>query len=66
MPKQSRLERFREHKNEFFAEGEHSPLTEHQKEHFGGLAYFDDNPALAFELPLDSSGPDIGQETWLA
>lgn len=65
MPKQSRLDRFREHKNEFFAEGDHSPLTKHQRAHFDGLAYFAEQPALAFELPLDQSGPDIGQQIML-
>lgn len=46
------LDRFREHKNEYFADGENSPLDPEDIEGFEGLAYFDENPELAFELEV--------------
>jgi uncharacterized protein len=49
----SRLERFRDHKNSFFKEHEHSPLTEEQKERFRQLEYFPEDESLRFEVELD-------------
>lgn len=46
------LERHRERKDEFFAEHPQSPLPADHRERFEGLAYFDPDPALRFELPL--------------
>jgi uncharacterized protein (DUF1684 family) len=42
----STLERFREHKDEFFRIDPQSPLTPGQKEDFIGLEYFPENPDL--------------------
>jgi uncharacterized protein (DUF1684 family) len=39
-------------KDEFFELDQHSPLTVEQKENFEGLRYFEENPALRFELEI--------------
>lgn len=44
---------FRDRKDEFFAGHPQSPLTPDQKSVFQGLAYFDENPGLRFELPIE-------------
>ncbi len=44
------LENFRAEKDDFFASHPHSPLTSLQKQTFDGLRYFDENPALRFEI----------------
>lgn len=49
----SRLERFRQHKDEFFREDHHSPLLPDQQERFERLDYFPENPDLHFEIELD-------------
>jgi uncharacterized protein (DUF1684 family) len=56
-----RLAAFRRRKDDFFAKDPHSPLTPEQQETFTGLDYFPENPALALELPLDTSGEGIGE-----
>jgi uncharacterized protein (DUF1684 family) len=61
-----RLSRFREHKDHYFAHGEHSPLTEEQREEFTGLAYFDENPALSFTVALTPTGTAGGDRLDLA
>jgi uncharacterized protein (DUF1684 family) len=58
---ESRLTAFRRRKDEFFADDPHSPLTPDQKTVFERLEYFPENPALALELPLDTSGEGIGE-----
>jgi uncharacterized protein (DUF1684 family) len=40
------LERFRNHKDNFFRTDPHSPLTTEQKRNFDGLNYFPENPDL--------------------
>jgi uncharacterized protein (DUF1684 family) len=57
----SRLAAFRRRKDEFFQTDPHSPLTPEQKEAFSGLEYFPDNPALALEVPLDTTGEGVGE-----
>ena len=47
------LEAFRQAKDNFFRQGPGSPLTPEQMKNFQGLAYFAENPALRFELPLE-------------
>ncbi len=49
----TRLERFREHKDEFFRTSPDSPLTPEQQARFTGLAYFPERPDLQFRLTLD-------------
>jgi uncharacterized protein (DUF1684 family) len=44
---------FRKQKDEYFKTDRNSPLTGEQKASFGGLNYFDENPALRFELELE-------------
>jgi uncharacterized protein (DUF1684 family) len=39
-----RITGFRERKDTFFKENEHSPLSEEQKAAFTGLSYFPTNP----------------------
>ena len=46
----SDLSEFRRSKDEFYAGGHDSPLTEHQMHGFKGLKYFDDDPGLRFVL----------------
>ena len=46
----SDLSEFRRSKDEFFAGGHDSPLTEDQTHNFKGLNYYDDNPDLRFVL----------------
>jgi uncharacterized protein len=46
------LEHFRAEKDDFFANHPQSPLTQAQKQAFKGLNYFDENPALRFELKV--------------
>lgn len=47
------LERHRERKDQFLAEHAHSPLPPDHQERFEGLAYFEPDPDLRFELELD-------------
>jgi uncharacterized protein (DUF1684 family) len=49
----SRLEAFREQKNEYFKDDPHSPLTHQQRHHFRGLRYFPENPDLNLKLKLE-------------
>jgi uncharacterized protein (DUF1684 family) len=49
----SQLERFREGKDEFFRDAPDSPLTPSQHREFKGLNYYEENPALAFELEAE-------------
>ena len=51
------LAQFRAQKDAFFKSDHHSPLTAEQKEGFSGLHYFDDNPALQFEVDLERFNP---------
>jgi uncharacterized protein (DUF1684 family) len=62
----TRLPQFREHKDHYFAHGEHSPLSAEQQERFTGLAYFAEDPALSFIVPLEIDGAGIGDELVLA
>lgn len=48
--KSTRLQRFRERRDEFMRTHENSPLTESQKENFVPLDYYGENPDLAFVL----------------
>lgn len=61
----SRLQRFRHHRDEYFGQDEHSPLTPEQREGFAGLAYFDPNPEMALILELDTSGATVGERIML-
>ena len=51
------LAEFRHGKDEFFRLSPDSPLTDEQKRSFRGLRYFPEDPALAFELPLERLDP---------
>lgn len=53
----SRIEAFRQRRNETFRTSEHSPLTEEQKAEFVPLAYFPEDPELAFVLEVDTDIP---------
>jgi hypothetical protein len=46
----SDLSDFREAKDRFFASSDDSPLTPEQRSRFTGLRYFDENPALVYEI----------------
>jgi uncharacterized protein len=58
----TRLEGFRQRKDEFFKAHEQSPLLPEQRETFNGLSYFPANDDLALVLELDKSGEGIGEE----
>lgn len=62
MSSNSRLEGFRERKNNLFKTHEQSPLTEDQKVDFQALNYFPENPDLNLIVELDTSGEGIGEE----
>ncbi len=49
----SEVTEFRKAKDEFFRTHASSPLTPGQRQSFKGLSYYDENPALRFELPLE-------------
>ncbi len=51
------LATFRAQKDAFFETDHHSPLRPEQKQDFEGLKYFDENPALRFELDLELLDP---------
>jgi uncharacterized protein len=57
----SRVARFRLHKDEYFADGENSPLEPEDIAGFSGLAYFDENTDLVFSLELDRGGPGVNE-----
>ncbi len=42
-------------KDDYLKRSHDSPLTHEQRHGFAGLRYFDPNPELRFELPLDAS-----------
>ena len=56
-----RLAGYRHRRDHFFAEHPHSPLAESERAEFAGLDYFPEHGDLALTLPLDESGPDIGE-----
>ena len=56
-----RLAGYRHRRDHFFAEHPHSPLRESQRAEFAGLDYFPERADLALNLPLDESGPEVGE-----
>jgi uncharacterized protein (DUF1684 family) len=52
-PMTNRLQRFREHKDEYFANGENSPIEPTDLDSFTGLDYFPASPELVFTVPLE-------------
>lgn len=54
----SELERFRSGKDGFFRTHPQTPLTSDQLAAFEGLAYFPEDPTLAFEAVLETDGVD--------
>jgi uncharacterized protein (DUF1684 family) len=56
-----RLAGYRHRRDHFFAEHPHSPLREPQRAGFAGLDYFPERADLALNLPLDESGPEVGE-----
>ena len=59
--KAARLAGYRHRRDHFFAEHPHSPLSEEQRAQFVGLDYFPERADLALNLPLDETGPDVGE-----
>ena len=59
--KAERLAGYRHRRDHFFAEHHHSPLSESQRAEFTGLNYFPERADLALILPLDESGPGVGE-----
>jgi uncharacterized protein len=56
-----RLAGYRHRRDHFFAEHPHSPLRESQRAKFLCLNYFPESAELRLNLPLDESGPDVGE-----
>jgi uncharacterized protein (DUF1684 family) len=50
----SKLQQFRQAKDQFFGRDPHSPLTPEQKDGFTGLSYFPNNPDLRLEIDLET------------
>jgi uncharacterized protein (DUF1684 family) len=48
----SALTEYRKHKDQFFAQDPHSPLSAQQKAAFSGLKYYPENPALRFDVQV--------------
>ena len=61
----SRIRSFREHRDEYFANGHHSPVPEGDRDGFTGLDYFDENPDLSFELVIDEESSEANQRMTL-
>jgi uncharacterized protein (DUF1684 family) len=57
----ARLAGYRHRRDHFFAKHPHSPLSESRRAEFAGLDYFPESAELALNLPLDESGPDVGE-----
>lgn len=57
----SRLQAFRERKNQHYVTDPHSPIDEERRRGFAGLQYFDERPDLVLELPIDTSSDDVGE-----
>lgn len=57
----SSLAEFRKHKDHYFLHGDNSPLYEEELNGFAGLDYFEENPALVFDLDIDSDVPGVGE-----
>lgn len=57
----TRLQAFRERRDQYYAAADSSPLSEEQRQQFTGLQYFDERPDLVMELPIDTSGDDVGE-----
>lgn len=51
------LLKFRSDKDDFFKQSEQSPLTHEAQHNFDGLAYFEPNDDLVFEVSLDAVEP---------
>ena len=49
----SEISKLRKLKDKFFKTNPQSPLTDEQRDNFGGLNYFPENPAWRFELALE-------------
>src|SRR4051794_29156075 len=56
-----RLAGYRHRRDHFFAEHPHSPLSGLRRPEFAGLDYFPESADLALNLPLDETGPDVGE-----
>jgi uncharacterized protein len=57
---ESKLASFRKHKDEYFSDGENSPIPPDDLDSFAGLDYFKENPSLAFVLDIDRNVPEAG------
>ena len=55
-----RLAGYRHRRDHFFADHPHSPLDDSQRARFAGLDYFPERADLALTLPLDETGPGVG------
>jgi uncharacterized protein (DUF1684 family) len=56
----SKLDGFRQRKDQFFKTNDNSPLSDTQKEVFEHLNYFPENPELQMQLDIDTSGEGVG------
>ena len=56
------IRELRRMKDEFFARGGDSPLTDEQRASFDGLRYFDPDPALRYEVALERAPASAPEE----
>jgi hypothetical protein len=57
----SRLAAYRERRDEYYAHDAESPIDPDDRVTFEGLRYFPERPDLVFDVPIDTSGPDVGE-----
>lgn len=62
----SRLTAYRERRDHHYAHDEESPIDPAARASFERLDYYPENPDLALEVPLDSTGDDVGETVHLA
>jgi uncharacterized protein (DUF1684 family) len=58
----TRLDAYRQRRDHYFAHDPDSPLESSDREHFAGLLYFAESPALAFEVTIDDAASDVGEQ----
>ena len=55
----SELSKYRSDKDEYFRHGHDSPLPHSRRAEFEGLAYYEEDPALRFEVRLGPGVPRV-------
>ncbi len=58
----TRLDAYRQRRDHHFGHDPDSPLEPSDREHFAGLRYFAESPALALEVTIDAAASDVGEQ----